>query len=321
MEKIKPCMKNVLILGLAAVHALIHTSIPFNPNPFPSPFPEEEDEIYEGPRNPLLTINEAHLYIPQIRKPRIRKEFRDMTKTEWKEYKEAINLLRAHGYLEPLARVHYTVKDYAHNSLEFLPWHRLFLLYFEYLLQTLSDNPDMTVPYWDWTIDAERPSDSPMLKEFYWGITRCFLVHEPTTHCLQRTQSTKIDPFYDAVEISTVINKKNSFYDFTIELELIPHALVHLNIGGKYGDMAYMQSTNDPIFWHHHAYVEYIWERRNSLYKGTKYARARLYPAEKLDTVLYPFNMTVQQAIDLGDYIVYAPPRERQKEEGDLEEN
>ncbi|KAI5126380.1 tyrosinase [Nematocida parisii] len=301
-------MKMIILYILATVHGLIHTSIPFNPNPFPNPFSDEIEEIikYEI-RNPLLTIDEEYLYIPRITKPRVRKEFRDLSPEEWAEYKQTVELLRQHGYLEPLARVHYTVKEYAHNSLEFLPWHRLFLLYFEYLLQSLSNNPNMTVPYWDWTIDAEDPSNSPMLKEFYWGIFRCFLVYEPTTHCLLRTQNKKIDPFYNWTELQSVINKKNSFYEFTIELELIPHALVHLNIGGKYGDMSYMQSTNDPLFWHHHSYVEYIWEKRNSLYRGTRSAKDRLYPEERLDVILYPFNLTARDSINLGAYIIYQP--------------
>ncbi|KAH9385724.1 tyrosinase [Nematocida major] len=305
--------EKVIVQALLAfskfARALIHTSIPVQNNPFPQAYPEESDDLGDFFINPLIAIDEEYLHIPRVERKVVRKEFRDLTQKEWKAYREAVELLRKSGYLEPLARVHFTVRGYAHNSLEFLPWHRLFLLYYEYLLRAVSGQDDITVPYWNWALDADNPSESPMLDSAHWGLTRCFLVHEPVTHCLQRTRNRKIDPFYNEEEIDRIVRKKNSFYDFTIELELIPHALVHLNLGGEYGDMSYMQSTNDPLFWHHHSYVEYIWEQRMRLYRENPRAEKYLYPQEKLDTVLYPFNMTVRQAIALSTRIEYRESR------------
>lgn len=39
----------------------------------------------------------------------------------------------------------------AHMSSAFLPWHREFLLLFEKALRDVSGNPNITIPYWDWT--------------------------------------------------------------------------------------------------------------------------------------------------------------------------
>ena len=39
----------------------------------------------------------------------------------------------------------------AHNSPTFLPWHRQYLILFEQMLRTTSGNPDLALPYWDWT--------------------------------------------------------------------------------------------------------------------------------------------------------------------------
>jgi tyrosinase len=39
----------------------------------------------------------------------------------------------------------------AHMSAAFLPWHREFLLLFENALRQVSGNPNITIPYWDWT--------------------------------------------------------------------------------------------------------------------------------------------------------------------------
>lgn len=39
----------------------------------------------------------------------------------------------------------------AHNSPTFLPWHREYLHRFEAMLQDVSGDPDLALPYWDWT--------------------------------------------------------------------------------------------------------------------------------------------------------------------------
>lgn len=279
------------IFFLLTANALIHTSIPFNfqhPNILLQGSP-----LISIQNNPLLTINEDFLYFPAPNKIKIRKEFRNLTEIEWNTYKTAVFNLKNSGYLEPLARIHKNSIKIAHNSLEFLPWHSLFLLFFEYLLNTTEtqNNPNITIPYWDWTIDSNNPNSSPIFKEYYWRLKECFLVHEPFTHCLKRNK--KIDKFSSRKEIVTLLNKKKyNFYEFTAELELIPHALVHLNIGGIDGDMSYMESTNDPLFWHHHSFIELLW-------------REKEYPEDKLDIVLYPFGKTVREAIELKKYVRY----------------
>jgi tyrosinase len=42
-----------------------------------------------------------------------------------------------------------------HGRRFFLPWHRAYLYSFELSLQELVD--DVTLPWWDWTYDAEHP--------------------------------------------------------------------------------------------------------------------------------------------------------------------
>ena len=42
----------------------------------------------------------------------------------------------------------------AHNSPTFLPWHRQYLDLFEKMLQSMSGDPKLALPYWDWTDPA-----------------------------------------------------------------------------------------------------------------------------------------------------------------------
>lgn len=47
--------------------------------------------------------------------------------------------------------IHREVMGGAHTGPAFTPWHREFLKQFERDLQEVSGNPDLTIPYWDWT--------------------------------------------------------------------------------------------------------------------------------------------------------------------------
>ena len=45
-----------------------------------------------------------------------------------------------------------------HGWERFLPWHRAYLYEFEQNLQDFF--PDLSLPYWDWTLPAYRPEDA-----------------------------------------------------------------------------------------------------------------------------------------------------------------
>ena len=47
--------------------------------------------------------------------------------------------------------ISFLANDYAHESVGFLTWHRLFLLMLERELQILLDDSSFSIPYWDWT--------------------------------------------------------------------------------------------------------------------------------------------------------------------------
>ena len=46
--------------------------------------------------------------------------------------------------------------DYAHESVGFLTWHRLYLLWFEREMQYVLDGTQFTLHYWNWTNQADR---------------------------------------------------------------------------------------------------------------------------------------------------------------------
>merc|ERR1712240_8485 len=46
--------------------------------------------------------------------------------------------------------------NFAHKGASFAPWHRYYLLLVEERLQKVANNPDFTLPYWDWTKETEK---------------------------------------------------------------------------------------------------------------------------------------------------------------------
>ena len=45
-----------------------------------------------------------------------------------------------------------------HGNWFFLPWHRMYLYYFERILRKASGSPALMLPYWDWTTNRAMPA-------------------------------------------------------------------------------------------------------------------------------------------------------------------
>ncbi|MBP1473818.1 tyrosinase family protein [Frateuria sp. MAH-13] len=131
-----------------------------------------------------------------------------------------------------------------HRSPYFLAWHRGFLYRFEENLRTVSGNPDMVLPYWDYYTHPQIPPEFLDTTSPLWRKER---TGEDVTEALS------LDPFAD-----DVINfQRGSGNAFEPKLENAPHNPVHNLIGGAMGDVAI--SPRDPLFWVHHANIDRLW--------------------------------------------------------------
>jgi tyrosinase len=111
----------------------------------------------------------------------VRKEVRELTETEWKTYYETVRIFKEEGRRDVVTRkgsfdnynemiafhaiaaANETHGDQAHRWLSFLIWHACFIREYELALQSIS--PGLTVPYWDWSADAEM--DDPRLSSIF----------------------------------------------------------------------------------------------------------------------------------------------------------
>jgi hypothetical protein len=112
-----------------------------------------------------------------------RKEIRDFTADELEAYFDAVWALKETGrqdgrdylvYYDDFVAYHATAAanstvDQCHLYGAFMIWHCLLTYEFELALRSI--NPNVSVPYWDWTIDQATgsPTDSVIFTDAYFG--------------------------------------------------------------------------------------------------------------------------------------------------------
>ncbi len=197
--------------------------------------------------------------------------------------------------LEAIANIHGTNTDPAdwpaavgpstwnacqHFSWYFLPWHRMYLHYYETILRTFIDAAqgpaDWALPFWDY--DPARPETL--------GLPPAFLQPQRPDggdNALYRNERALSildgDPVPDgdvdlsgwpdlftssSIFVPTFGGPKTGwshFGDAVGHVEGVPHGTVHVDVGGPGGLMsAFETAGQDAIFWLHHANIDRLWE-------------------------------------------------------------
>jgi len=144
-----------------------------------------------------------------------------------------------------------------------------------------------TLPYWDWTAEP-TPHDvqdgetlfitdsglggdgnGQCLNDNMWG-NNAYEVYTTSSRvqwpgdCLIRDldypQETGTCGFYSPSQVMDLIDASSQYKFFRPYVEGTPHGLPHVCIGGDaYGDMSTYFSPNDPIFFLHHCFVDFLW--------------------------------------------------------------
>jgi Common central domain of tyrosinase/Kelch motif/Polyphenol oxidase middle domain len=145
----------------------------------------------------------------------------------------------------------------------FLPWHRLMLYEFEGVIREVLHDEDFTLPYWNPV--TGNPADLVVPAIF----------RDPGATLYNGTRwpwvngGERIDTLYkdwinlDALNETTYIDSPNGNIGFNPRLDLNPHFLTHLALGGDMADFATV--GGDPLFYLHHSNIDRLWESWNRL--------------------------------------------------------
>ena len=146
----------------------------------------------------------------------------------------------------------------------FLPWHRMYVFFFERMIQKVSGNANFALPYWDYTNTSSR-------------LPNQFINPANATNPLFRqNRRTSVNAGgaidagapgllnLDALKQCTYTRLGSAIPGFNMHLDQNLHGNVHVRVGNQFGMGDVPWAANDPIFWLHHCNIDRLWASWNA---------------------------------------------------------
>jgi hypothetical protein len=159
-----------------------------------------------------------------------------------------------------------------HGSFFFLSWHRMYLYFFEKILRALSGDDDFALPYWNYSVPAQR--SMPAIFRNPEDTSNPLFVSERNTSINNGQplpqNATSFGQALGTVNFASPTGSPLSFGGQILaapshftgphgRLEAQPHDVIHVAVGGS----GWMTDPNfaarDPIFWVHHCNIDRLW--------------------------------------------------------------
>jgi tyrosinase len=154
------------------------------------------------------------------------------------------------------------------NEPFFLPWHRMFVCYFEEILRALLKDPKFSLPYWNYSVAAgyPLPKEFRMQGDPLWGP-----LFRPNRRPIVNAGQPIFNPNGTPSDLSTAPAMAQTSYlpvgaaqGFNQTLDFGLHGTVHVDVGNGQGMGSVPWAANDPIFWMHHCNIDRIWASWNN---------------------------------------------------------
>jgi hypothetical protein len=166
-----------------------------------------------------------------------------------------------------------------HASFYFFPWHRMYMYYLERILRAASGDPNLTLPYWNYSDPPPQGGPDPRQLPLPYRSP----ANSATNPLFVAARSAALNSGgrlpASAVDYASAFNFINfdaasgsgpsSFGGPTVmhhdtggdsgALESTPHNVVHSVIGGWMGDPTL--AARDPLFYLHHVNIDRLWGR------------------------------------------------------------
>ncbi|XP_053402744.1 putative tyrosinase-like protein tyr-3 [Mercenaria mercenaria] len=201
------------------------------------------------------------------------------------------------GYIDLFAKIHAEASDKHHSGASFLPWHRVYITMFEEVLRMYDRS--VFLPYWASTFDdaMSNPVNSILWTDSYFGNGEGIVTSGPAAYWvtgqggLERNYGRgstlfKKDQIQQVLSQCYLANISRPSAPPVYDLEGY-HGGPHVWVGGDMS--AFITTGYDPVFYMHHAYVDYIWEqfRRRQRYI-CRVEPTRDYPEVPVDNSNHP---------------------------------
>jgi len=156
------------------------------------------------------------------------------------------------------------------NPNNFLPWHRMYVLFTENIIRQVSGHPEFAMPYWNYT--SYDPAQRGIVPVQFRMPT------DPVYGCLYRANRTKLantgqsiqaNQATDVLDLSSAMAKTaysnvGKVQGFCRALDSGVHSRLHVLTGTAKNMGAVPYAGRDPLFLVHHANIDRIWASWNA---------------------------------------------------------
>ncbi|TIL96302.1 MAG: hypothetical protein E5Y73_01995 [Mesorhizobium sp.] len=149
-----------------------------------------------------------------------------------------------------------------HGSEFFLTWHRMYLWYFERVLQTASGDPSLRLPYWDYASDPTLPG--PYRDATYVDQAGDTVANPLRVDARRAPLNDGTGALSPNVSSASGAMSRPTYDSFNRSIEQTPHGAVHCSLvegscpNGLMG--AVPSSALDPIFYAHHTNLDRLYD-------------------------------------------------------------
>ena len=220
--------------------------------------------------------------------PHVRRSIESLSSAQLDALKKGIQAMKARPDSDPTswtyqANMHATSTTPAleawnscqHGNYFFLSWHRMYLYYFERILRAASGDPDLALPYWNYSDASQRALPLPFRDPADATNPLYVANRQVNGGQLAPESATEFDRALGIILFTATnsvpprssfggryVSAPRHFSDGGGELENQPHNVMHVVIGGTGGWMSDPRlAARDPIFWLHHANIDRLWKR------------------------------------------------------------
>jgi tyrosinase len=157
------------------------------------------------------------------------------------------------------------------SKLMFLPWHRMFVYFYERLLRSVLADSDFTLPYWNYSPDSLGPYQTSIPPQFRARLDPLFSSLYRSSRISAVNSGRAIDygkEVYQRLHLAPSMSQTTyapvgAILGFNNQLNSHVHGNVHTLVGNSLGMANVKWAGNDPIFWMHHSNIDRIWESWN----------------------------------------------------------
>lgn len=150
----------------------------------------------------------------------------------------------------------------------FLPWHRMYVYFFEEIARFVSGVPSFTLPYWDYT--SPDPTKRGIVPVQFRSPGEYLMLYKQDRNPLANSSfpitTGQQGDLMDARSIMSTASFSNSGFIQGVgtRIDMGIHGFIHTLVGTatNMGNVPY--AASDPLFWVHHANIDRMWASWNA---------------------------------------------------------